>query len=66
MATTKPSEHDSLLEQTYKWMHQHFPHIVDCQPIPVEQFLKDAGFQLDSVDRLTIFTMPVVAAVAST
>ncbi len=63
MATTTPGEKDSLLEQTYKWMHQHFPHIVDCQPIPVEDVLTDAGFGLDEVDRLSIFTMPVVAAV---
>jgi ubiquinone/menaquinone biosynthesis C-methylase UbiE len=62
MATTTLGEKDSLLEQTYKWMHQHFPHIVDCQPIPVEKFLADAGFTLEQVDRLSLFTMPVVAA----
>ncbi|MEO8166149.1 MAG: hypothetical protein ABI619_12210, partial [Betaproteobacteria bacterium] len=35
MATTPPGQTDSLLERTYKWMHEHFPHIVDCQPIDV-------------------------------
>jgi demethylmenaquinone methyltransferase/2-methoxy-6-polyprenyl-1,4-benzoquinol methylase len=65
MATTKPGERDSLLEQTYKWMHEHFPHIVDCQPIDVEHFLADAGFGMEKIDRLSIFTMPVVAAVGS-
>ena len=63
MATTKPGESDSALETTYKWMHQHFPHIVDCQPIPAEQFLTDAQFELPVSERISLFTMPVAVLV---
>ncbi len=63
MATVPDGEHDSLLERTYVWMHRHFPHIVDCQPIDVKQCLLDAGFQISSTHDIMIWTMPVVAAV---
>lgn len=63
MATTLAGEKDSVLERTYKWMHQHFPHIVDCQPIPLETLVKDAGFELTKSERLSLFTMPVAAIV---
>ena len=59
MATVPPSEHESVLERTYIWMHQHFPHIVDCQPIDVERLVRDAGFEISHHDRMSIFTMPV-------
>jgi demethylmenaquinone methyltransferase/2-methoxy-6-polyprenyl-1,4-benzoquinol methylase len=55
---------ESLLERTYKWMHQHFPHIVDCQPIPATQLLRDAGFRIQRQEIIDIWTMPVSAIVA--
>ena len=39
MATPIRDENESMLERTYVWMHRHFPHIVDCQPIPLESLL---------------------------
>lgn len=63
MATVKDGEHESFLERTYVWMHRHFPHIVDCQPINVKQFLLEAGFQISAARDIVIWTMPVVAAV---
>lgn len=63
MATTHEGEADSLLERTYKWMHQHFPHIVDCQPIPLAQIVAQAGFRLTQQIDLKIWTMPVMAVV---
>ncbi|MEM1225474.1 MAG: methyltransferase domain-containing protein [Planctomycetota bacterium] len=65
MASVQPGESESVLEQTYIWMHQHFPHIVDCQPIPLESLLAAAGFTLDQHERHDLFTMPVSMAVAS-
>ncbi len=64
MATVKQGDSESALERTYKWMHQHFPHIVDCQPIAAEQFVTDAGYELATAERLDLFTMPVAALVA--
>ena len=63
MALPKEGEKDSFLEKTYKWMHQHFPHIVDCQPINAAGFLKDAGFSIKEENNLDIWTMPVAVLV---
>jgi demethylmenaquinone methyltransferase/2-methoxy-6-polyprenyl-1,4-benzoquinol methylase len=64
MATVKGGEHESLLEKSYQWMHRHFPHILDCQPIDANAFLERAGFEITHNERLEIWTMPVAVAVA--
>lgn len=63
MATVKPGEQVSALEKTYVWMHRHFPHIVDCQPIDVVRRLRDARFDVQEEVDMEIWTMPVRAAV---
>jgi len=63
MALPKEEEKDSFLEKTYKWMHQHFPHIVDCQPINAVGLLKEAGFSIKEDVVLDIWTMPVAVLV---
>ena len=65
MATVPEGERESVLEKTYRWMHQHFPHIVDCQPIALEEILEQAGFDLLRAERKDMFTMPVAMAVAA-
>ncbi|NQV27178.1 MAG: methyltransferase domain-containing protein [Rhodopirellula sp.] len=65
MATTREGEHDSVLERTYKWMHQHFPHFVDCQPIDAAGFVRNSGFVDVNETRLEIWTMPVAVINAS-
>ncbi len=64
MATVESGQHESVLERTYVWMHTHFPHIVDCQPIPLEALLENAGFSLCKHERIDLFTMPVAIVVA--
>jgi demethylmenaquinone methyltransferase/2-methoxy-6-polyprenyl-1,4-benzoquinol methylase len=51
-------------ERIYTWMHRHFPHIVDCRPIDVEQCLGEAGFTIQRIERLEIWGLPVVACLA--
>ncbi len=63
MALSKPGEQDSALEKTYKWMHQHFPHIVDCQPIAAEGLMREAGFEIQDSETMEIWTMPVAVVV---
>ena len=63
MAITPEGERDSVLERTYKWMHRHFPHIVDCQPIDAVRLVEEAGFRVTRRVDMTIWTMPVVALV---
>lgn len=65
MAAVENGDRESVLERTYIWMHTHFPHIVDCQPIALESILKDAGFGLVQHERMELFTMPVAMVVAS-
>ncbi len=63
MATVLPGEHESPLEKSYKWMHQHFPHIVDCQPIEAERLVEKSGFEILDSQRIALFTMPVAAVI---
>lgn len=64
MAQPAEGEHESLLERAYVWMHEHFPHIVDCRPIDLESVLEANGFRVDSAEHLSIWTMPVAVVVA--
>ncbi|MCA9114682.1 MAG: methyltransferase domain-containing protein [Planctomycetaceae bacterium] len=63
MAHVEGDERESVLEKTYRWMHQHFPHIVDCQPIHAARRLEEAGFHLEVNDRREIWSMPVAVLV---
>lgn len=63
MATVNDGDKASVLEKTYVWMHRHFPHIVDCQPIDVVQFVGDAGFDIQTIEEMEIWTMPIRAVV---
>ena len=63
MASVKPDQHASMLEKTYIWMHQHFPHIVDCQPIDAAGFVQQAGLQVLSEQTVEIWSMPVAIVV---
>ncbi|MCA9184808.1 MAG: methyltransferase domain-containing protein [Pirellulaceae bacterium] len=65
MASVEPGENESVLERSYLWMHTHFPHIVDCQPIPLEKLVGDAGFAVAQRERMSLFTMPVAIVVAT-
>lgn len=63
MAVTPEGQRDSALETTYKWMHHHFPHIVDCQPIDAAGFFEQAGVEISNRADMQIWTMPVIALV---
>ncbi|QDV43911.1 hypothetical protein Enr13x_37710 [Stieleria neptunia] len=55
---------ESTLEKTYKWMHTHFPHIVDHRR---RRFglVSEAVFTLERIERFDLFTMPVAILVAN-
>ena len=59
MATVRPGHKTSELEKVYVWMHRHFPHLVDCRPIDTEAIVSAAGFTVEKVQDLEIWTMPV-------
>ncbi len=64
MATVKEGQNISTLEKAYVWMHRHFPHIVDCQPIDVETVVTKAGFKIAEVVEMEIWRMPVRGVLA--
>jgi len=45
-------------------MHRHFPHVVDCRPIPIDSILLDAGWRVVQQRRTSVATLPVAALVA--
>lgn len=63
MATVPPGHHTSMLERAYVWMHRHFPHLVDCQPIEAARLVREAGYDILQVIDMEIWTMPVAAVV---
>jgi demethylmenaquinone methyltransferase/2-methoxy-6-polyprenyl-1,4-benzoquinol methylase len=63
MALVPKGEKASWLEQTYVWMHRHFPHIVDCRPIAPAELLKAAGFTILKTMDMNIWSLPVQAVV---
>jgi demethylmenaquinone methyltransferase/2-methoxy-6-polyprenyl-1,4-benzoquinol methylase len=48
----------------YHWLHQHFPHAVDCAPIDVVGVIEGAGFTVETIRPARIWTLPVKAVVA--
>lgn len=54
----------STVVELYRFLHRHFPHIVDCQPIDVPGHLRRAGFEIADRDVVSIWGLPVMAVVA--
>ena len=49
--------------EIYRFLHRHFPHIVDCQPIDAGAHLERAGFEILASEVLAIWGLPVRALV---
>ena len=64
MAVSPRGKPESVLTHTYKWLHRHFPHIVDCRPIDASAGIRAAGFDPRQVIEMSIWTLPVVALLA--
>lgn len=57
-------EEQTLMTEFYILMHRHFPHFVDCHPIDVDRRLVDGGFQIEKLDRVSIWGLPVAIVLA--
>lgn len=53
-----------LMLRLYRWAHRTWPASVDCRPIPVAQYLAEAGFVVRNAMEMTLTRLPVVAVVA--
>lgn len=49
----------NLEVELYRWLHRHFPHIIDCRPIDGAQVLSENGFDVVEQGRRSIWGLPV-------
>ena len=59
------SKHPGILTDIFAWLHRHFPHFVDCQPIDAAELIQRAGFSIERTINMDIWTLPVVAVIAT-
>ena len=64
MSAVPQGERESAITHTYKWLHRHFPHIVDCRPIDAPAHLRSTGFASQQQVELSMWTLKVLALVA--
>jgi ubiquinone/menaquinone biosynthesis C-methylase UbiE len=55
----------TIAEDIYIFLHRHFPHFIDCQPIPVEKHLRQAGYGLAKSETMSLWGLPVAMAIAT-
>ena len=55
-----------LIVDLYRFLHRHFPHIVDCQPIDVCSYLEHAELIVSETKSISIWGLPVLAVAART
>jgi demethylmenaquinone methyltransferase/2-methoxy-6-polyprenyl-1,4-benzoquinol methylase len=46
------------LLKMYEWLHQKLPQYIDCRPIYVERSIKDAGFEIQYKERVSLLGLP--------
>ncbi len=56
--------HENVMTGIYVWMHRHFPHFVDCQPIPAGDCVARAGFTVERTEKMSIWSLPVAIVLA--
>lgn len=49
---------ESRLMKLYEWAHNKLPRYIDCRPIFVEKSIKGAGFQIETKEKVKLFTLP--------
>ena len=57
-------DHPGFMSELYKWLHEHFPHLVDCRPIDAIGHLRRADFRIRETIGMSIWGLPVVAVLA--
>lgn len=54
----------SLLLRLYEWAHNRWPKYLDCRPIYVEHWLRDAGYVITRKKKLRLLGLPIEIVVA--
>jgi demethylmenaquinone methyltransferase/2-methoxy-6-polyprenyl-1,4-benzoquinol methylase len=55
---------ESIFLRLYEWIHNKWPKYVDCRPIYVAQSLGEAGYTVESIEKVRLFRLPGEIAVA--
>jgi len=49
----------SIISQVYEWLHNKYPKLLDCRPIPVGALLKAHGYQIQKKIDTAMWGLPV-------
>jgi ubiquinone/menaquinone biosynthesis C-methylase UbiE len=52
-------EQDNFMVKLYEWFHVALPNYADCRPIYAYTFLKDAGFEVHTRKKMSMWGLPV-------
>jgi demethylmenaquinone methyltransferase/2-methoxy-6-polyprenyl-1,4-benzoquinol methylase len=55
----------TLVRRLYEWSHEHFPHVVDCRPIPIRAILESAEFSPTTTETIPMWGLGVEIVVAN-
>ena len=44
----------------YEWLHDRYPKLLDCRPIPVKSIIEDAGFIITHTETHHMWGLPVI------
>ncbi len=55
---------ETLAVRIYEWLHEKFPHFIDCRPIHVRATLENAGFSVTAAESGEVWKLPVEIVVA--
>jgi demethylmenaquinone methyltransferase/2-methoxy-6-polyprenyl-1,4-benzoquinol methylase len=56
---------NSVALRIYEWIHSKWPKYVDCRPIYVEQFLRKAGYTIQSKEVNSLLALPLEIVIAT-
>ncbi len=54
----------SLMHEAYNWLHEHFPHLIECEPIDAVGALRAAGFRIRETTGMSIMRLPAISVIA--
>jgi demethylmenaquinone methyltransferase/2-methoxy-6-polyprenyl-1,4-benzoquinol methylase len=49
----------NIFGRLYEWLHERFPKVLDCRPIPVQALLHQADFSIQEHKKETMWGLPV-------
>lgn len=50
---------DKITVKLYEWLHTKMPALIDCRPIPLEEFLRNSGFYVTGKLEKSMWGLPV-------